>query len=304
MAVLRDKSPGFAVVLAAAIKEAIVARSLRILRVLAVTFLTSALPIQALAQSPVKRYVRYSQGNITAYGVLDGETIRELKGDLFAKPIETGRVVKLSDVRLLAPCEPSKVIAVGLNYKSHLGERPAAAYPGLFAKLPTSIVGPEAAIVAPEDALDLHFEGELVVVISKRAKNVSAADAAQYVFGVTAGNDVSERAWQKNDLQWFRAKASDTFGPLGPAIVTGLNYGDLLLQTRVNGVVLQSQRTKDLIFDVPAIISYVSRFVTLEPGDVIYTGTPGSTRAMKPGDIVEVEIEGIGVLRNKVERGK
>jgi 2-keto-4-pentenoate hydratase/2-oxohepta-3-ene-1,7-dioic acid hydratase in catechol pathway len=143
-----------------------------------------------------------------------------------------------------------------------------------------------------------------VVVIGKRAKNISAADAPQYVFGVTAGNDVSERAWQKNDLQWFRAKASDTFGPMGPAIVTGLNYGDLLLQTRVNGVVLQSQRTKDLIFDVPAIISYVSRFVTLEPGDVIYTGTPGSTKAMKPGDIVEVEIEGIGVLRNKVERGK
>ena len=260
------------------------------------------LQVQALAQTPVKRYVRYSQGNTVSYGVLDGDSVRELKGDLFAKPTETGRVIKLADVRLLAPCQPSKVIAVGLNYKSHLGERPAAAYPGLFAKLPTSIVGPDASIVAPEDALDLHFEGELVVVIGRRAKNVSAADAPQYVFGVTAGNDVSERAWQKNDLQWFRAKASDTFGPLGPSIVTGLNYGDLLLQTRVNGVVLQSQRTKDLIFDVPAIVSYISRFVTLEPGDVIYTGTPGSTRAMKPGDVVEVE--GIGVLRNRVERGK
>jgi 2-keto-4-pentenoate hydratase/2-oxohepta-3-ene-1,7-dioic acid hydratase in catechol pathway len=281
-------------------------RSPRIVAVFLVALLGIgwSIPAAAQAQAPVKRYVRYSHGNITAYGVLDGETIRELKGDLFAKPVETGRVVKLPDVRLLAPCEPSKVIAVGLNYTSHLGERPAAAYPGLFAKLPTSIVGPDAAIVAPEDALDLHFEGELVVVIGKRAKNVSAADAPQYVFGVTAGNDVSERAWQKNDLQWFRAKASDTFGPMGPAIVTGLNYGDLLLQTRVNGVVLQSQRTKDLIFDVPAIISYVSRFVTLEPGDVIYTGTPGSTKAMKPGDIVEVEIEGIGVLRNEVERGK
>ena len=281
-------------------------RSPRIVAVFLVALLGIGLsiPAAAQAQAPIKRYVRYSHGNITAYGVLDGETIRELKGDLFVKPVETGRVVKLPDVRLLAPCEPSKVIAVGLNYKSHLGERPAAAYPGLFAKLPTSIVGPDAAIVAPEDALDLHFEGELVVVIGKRAKNVSAADAPQYVFGVTAGNDVSERAWQKNDLQWFRAKASDTFGPMGPAIVTGLNYGDLLLQTRVNGVVLQSQRTKDLIFDVPAIISYVSRFVTLEPGDVIYTGTPGSTKAMNPGDIVEVEIEGIGVLRNKVERGK
>ena len=266
--------------------------------------LAAVLSTPAAAQTPVKRYVRYAQGNTVSYGVQDGDTIRELKGDLFATPVETGRTVKLADVRLLAPCQPSKVIAVGLNYKSHLGERPAAAYPGLFAKLPTSIVGPEASIIAPEDALDLHFEGELVVVIGRRAKNVSAADAPQYVFGVTAGNDVSERAWQKNDLQWFRAKASDTFGPLGPAIVTGLNYGDLLLQTRVNGVVLQSQRTKDLIFDVPAIVSYISRFVTLEPGDVIYTGTPGSTRAMKPGDVVEVEIEGIGVLRNKVERGK
>ena len=262
--------------------------------------LAAVLSTTAFAQSPVKRYVRYSQGNTVSYGVLDGDSIRELKGDLFAKPTETGRVVKLADVRLLAPCQPSKVIAVGLNYKSHLGERPAATYPGLFAKLPTSIVGPDASIIAPEDALDLHFEGELVVVIGKRAKNVSAADAPQYVFGVTAGNDVSERAWQKNDLQWFRAKASDTFGPLGPSIVTGLNYGDLLLQTRVNGVVLQSQRTSDLIFDVPKIVSYISRFVTLEPGDVIYTGTPGSTRAMKPGDIVEVEIEGIGVLRNKI----
>ena len=279
-------------------------RSLKPVLLVLGIILAAVLSTSAAAQTPVQRYVRYAQGNTVSYGVLDGDTIRELKGDIFAKPAETGRVVKLADVRLLAPCQPSKVIAVGLNYKSHLGERPAAAYPGLFAKLPTSIVGPDASIIAPEDALDLHFEGELVVVIGRRAKNVSAADASQYVFGVTAGNDVSERAWQKNDLQWFRAKASDTFGPLGPAIVTGLNYGDLLLQTRVNGVVLQSQRTKDLIFDVPAIVSYISRFVTLEPGDVIYTGTPGSTRAMKPGDVVEVEIEGIGVLRNKVERGK
>lgn len=256
------------------------------------------------AQQAVTRYVRYSHGGAISYGILNGDTIRQLKGDLFAKPTETGQTVKLADVRLLAPCVPSKVIAVGLNYKSHLGERPSATYPGLFAKLPTSIIGQDEAIVAPADAQNLHFEGELVVVIGRRAKNVSAADAPQYVFGVTAGNDVSERAWQKSDLQWFRAKASDTFGPLGPAIVTGLNYGDLLLQTKVNGEVLQSQRTKDLIFDVPAIVSYISRFVTLEPGDVIYTGTPGTTRAMKPGDVVEVEIEGIGVLRNRVERQK
>ena len=260
--------------------------------------------LSVAAQQGVTRYVRYSHQNTISYGILEGETIKELKGNLFADPTPTGRTVKLAEARLLAPCQPSKVIAVGLNYKSHLGERPAATYPGLFAKLPTSIVGPDDAIVATDDAKNLHFEGELVVVIGRRAKNVSVADAPNYVFGVTAGNDVSERDWQKSDLQWFRAKASDTFGPLGPVIVKGLNYGDLLLQTRVNGEVLQSQRTKDLVFDVPAIVSYISRFVTLEPGDVIYTGTPGSTKAMKPGDVVEIEIEGIGVLRNRVERAK
>jgi 2-keto-4-pentenoate hydratase/2-oxohepta-3-ene-1,7-dioic acid hydratase in catechol pathway len=123
------------------------------------------------------------------------------------------------------------------------------------------------------------------------------------VFGVTAGNDVSERKWQKTDLQWFRAKGSDTFGPLGPAIVQGLDYRDLKLETRLNGEVRQSQRTSDLLFGVDEIVSYVSQFVTLLPGDLIYTGTPGSTTAMKPGDVVEVELEGVGVLRNKVAAG-
>lgn len=205
-------------------------------------------------------------------------------------------------MRLLAPCEPGKVIAVGLNYKSHLGERPAPTEPGLFTKLPSAIVGPEADIVRPAGggAENLHFEGELVVVIGKRASRVPVAEAGDYVFGVTAGNDVSERNWQRNDLQWFRAKASDTFGPLGPVLARGLDYDDLQLQTRLNGEVVQSARTSDLLFDVRTIVSYVSRFVTLEPGDVIYTGTPGTTRAMKPGDVVEVELEGVGVLRNRV----
>lgn len=251
------------------------------------------------AQSPTK-YVRYSAAGRIAYGILDGETIRELSGSLFESPKPTGKVVKAADVKLLAPCEPSKVIAVGLNYKSHLGERPTAKYPGLFLKLPTSIIANGDDIVLPADFVNVHYEGEMVLVIGKRAKDVSAADAGQYIFGITAGNDVSEREWQKADLQWFRAKASDTFGPLGPVIVTGLNYGDLLVQTRLNGEVRQSQRTRDLIFDVPTIVSYLSRYVTLLPGDVIYTGTPGTTAAMKPGDIVEIEVEGVGVLRNAV----
>jgi 2-keto-4-pentenoate hydratase/2-oxohepta-3-ene-1,7-dioic acid hydratase in catechol pathway len=274
------------------------------LRILVVVTLPMIFVGSTAARQNVVRYVRYMHQNAVSYGILEGDTIRQLEGNPFAGATPTGRQVKLAEARLLAPCQPSKVIAVGLNYKSHLGERPTATYPGLFAKLPTSIIGPDEAIAVPDDAKNVHFEGELVVVIGRRAKNVSTADAARYVFGVTAGNDISERDWQKSDLQWFRAKASDTFGPLGPAIVTGLNYGDLLLQTRLNGEVVQSQRTKDLIFDVPAIVSYISRFVTLEPGDVIYTGTPGTTRAMKPGDAVEIEIEGIGVLRNRVERAK
>jgi 2-keto-4-pentenoate hydratase/2-oxohepta-3-ene-1,7-dioic acid hydratase in catechol pathway len=258
--------------------------------------------VAAAAEAQVTRYVRYSAGGRVAYGILEGDTIRELSGNPIQGAKPTGNTIKASEAKLLAPCEPVKVIAVGLNYKSHLNNRPAAAYPGLFAKMPTSIVGPDDAIKLPADAGNVHYEGELVVVIGTRASNVSVADAPKYVFGVTAGNDVSERDWQQKDLQWFRAKASDTFGPLGPVIVTGLTYGDLLLQTRLNGEVVQSQRTKDLIFDVPTIVSYVSKYVTLEPGDVIYTGTPGTTKAMKPGDVVEIEIEGIGVLRNRVER--
>ena len=133
---------------------------------------------------------------------------------------------------------------------------------------------------------------------------MSVADAGEYIFGVTAGNDVSERDWQANDLQWLRAKASDTFGPVGPTIVRGVNYDDLLVQTRVNGEVRQSESTADLIFDISTIVSYVSRYVRLLPGDLIFTGTPGSTQAMSPGDVVEIEVEHVGVLRNRVVRGR
>lgn len=258
-------------------------------------------PPSALAgqASPVK-YVRYSSGGRISFGLLEGETVRELRGDLFASPRPTGKRLRLADVRLLAPVTPSKVIAVGLNYKSHLGDRPAAAYPGLFAKLPTSIIATDENIILPSDATNTHYEGEMVIVIGKRASRVTKDDAAAYVFGVTVGNDVSERDWQKNDLQWFRAKAADTFGPLGPAIVSGLPYDDLLLQTRLNGEVVQSQRTKDLIFNVAEIVSYISQYVTLLPGDVIYSGTPGATKPIRAGDVVEVELEGVGVLRNRV----
>ena len=248
----------------------------------------------------VTKYVRYAHDGTSSYGILEGKVVHPIVGEPFASVQPTGTTVPLAEVTLLAPCEPSKVIAVGLNYRSHIGDRTMPEYPGLFAKFPTTIVGPEADIVIPADAGNVHYEGELVVVIGKTASRVSVENAPDHIFGVTAGNDVSERDWQRGDLQWVRAKGSDTFGPIGPAIVTGLDYTDLLLQTRLNGEVRQSESTKDLVFDVNTIVSYVSRYVTLHPGDALFTGTPGSTQAMQPGDTVEIEVEGVGVLRNTV----
>ena len=259
----------------------------------------------ALAWSAdVTKYIRYDSQGKNYYGILDGDTVRELSAAPWAAGKPTGKTTRFSSVKLLAPAEPTKVIAAGLNYKSHIGQQQPAKYVGLFAKMPTSIIPHEADIVYPADATNLHFEGELVIVIGKKASKVSRANALDYVFGVTIGNDVSERQWQRDDLQWLRAKGADTFGPLGPWIITGINYQDALLETRLNGKTMQSQRTKDLIFDIPYLVNYVSQYFTLMPGDVIYTGTPGTTSAMKPGDVVEVEIEGIGVLRNKIVKAE
>lgn len=253
----------------------------------------------ALSQE-VTKYVRYRHGGEVSYGIFEGDTVHQLDGDFLAGASRTGTSVPVADVELLAPVTPSKVIAVGLNYRSHIGNQEPAPYPGLFAKYPTSIVGPDTDIVIPADADNVHYEGELVVVIGRTAKNVPAEEASDYIFGVTAGNDVSERNWQRDDLQWLRAKGADTFGPIGPAVVTGLDYNDLHVETRLNGEVRQAESSADLIFSVDHIVSYVSRYFTLEPGDVIFTGTPGSTRAMQPGDVVEIEVEGVGVLRNRV----
>jgi 2-keto-4-pentenoate hydratase/2-oxohepta-3-ene-1,7-dioic acid hydratase in catechol pathway len=250
--------------------------------------------------SSTTRYVRYSSQGKTGYGLLDGDSVVCLQQNFLHDITPTGERLALADIRFLAPCEPSKVLAVGRNYQSHLGERAPLPYPGVFLKLPTCIVGPEDNVIIPPGASDVHYEAELVVVIGKTAKSIAKEEVRHYIFGVTAGNDISERIWQKGDVQWFRAKASDTFGPLGPMIVQGLDYNNLLVESRVNGELRQSQRTCDMLFDVETIVSYISQFITLSVGDVIYTGTPMKTQAMKPGDVVEVEIEGIGVLRNHI----
>ena len=257
------------------------------------------------------RFVRYQSEEGVSYGLVDGDEVWEIEGDLFGSYTVTPNSFDIGDLEILAPTDPSKVIAVGLNYRSHLDmaardlgtSDEVAQYPGLFAKYPTSIVANGADIVKPADSENLHFEGEMVLVIGRTASNVSVEEAEDYIFGVTVGNDISDRDWQAADLQWLRAKASDTFGPVGPFIVNGLDYGNLMVQTRVNGEVRQSASSADLIFDIPTIVSYVSRYVTLFPGDLIFTGTPGTTQAMEPGDIVEVEIEGVGILSNQVVQG-
>jgi len=248
-------------------------------------------------------FARYEYLGAIRYGLVDRDIVSELSGGLFDPPATTGRELALADVKLLAPCEPPKMLAVGLNYRSHLGSRPAPRIPGIFYKPVSSIQNPGGPIVIPPDAVDVHYEGELVVVIGKTVNKASRDEAAAAVFGVTCGNDVSDRNWQRGegkDLQWWRAKGSDTFSPFGPFIVTGLNYGDMGLETRLNGEVVQSQRTSDLIFDIPEVVRFISQWVTLVPGDVIFSGTPGETRRMKPGDVVEVVIEGVGTLSNPV----
>jgi 2-keto-4-pentenoate hydratase/2-oxohepta-3-ene-1,7-dioic acid hydratase in catechol pathway len=249
------------------------------------------------------KYVRYRHGSTAAYGILDGETIHEIQGELLGEHTQSGVTHKLSDVKLLHPIQPPKIMAVGLNYRSHLGTRQAPENPEIFYKPVSALQNPGDPIRIPLNAKNVHYEGELVVVIGKEASDVTPEQAADAIFGVTCGNDVSERDWQsgpQKDLQWWRAKGSDTFAPLGPAIVTGIDYSKLSLETRLNGEVVQQQVTSDLLFDCPRIISWISKWVTLTPGDLIYTGTPGSTKKMSPGDVVEVEIEGIGILRNPV----
>jgi 2-keto-4-pentenoate hydratase/2-oxohepta-3-ene-1,7-dioic acid hydratase in catechol pathway len=233
-------------------------------------------------------FARYEYQGSAHYGLVNQDKIAELRGGLFDPPVPTGLEVAVDEVKLLAPCEPPKMLAVGLNYRSHLGSRPVPQIPGIFYKPVSSIQNPGGPIVIPPEAVDVHYEGELVVVIGKTVSKASREEAEAAVFGVTC------------DLQWWRAKGSDTFSPFGPFIVTGIHYGDLGLETRLNGEVVQSQRTSDLIFDIPEVIRFISQWVTLAPGDVIFSGTPGETRRMKAGDVVEVAIEGVGRLSNPV----
>jgi len=263
------------------------------------------LQLPAAAADKVTKLARVQLGHHVVYGVVEDDKIREIEGDPFGPWKTTDRVHALSDVRLLVPTAPSQVIAMAGNYRSHLDEGDAEIpekfrIPQPFFKSPSCLVPAGAEIVIPKGTAEVHYEAEMVIVIGREARDVPKDKALDYVLGVTCGNDVSARDWQKNDVQWWRAKGSDTFGPCGPYIVCGIDYDNLLLQLRLNGEVKQKQRTSDLIHDVATMVSFISQHVTLKPGDLIFTGTPGETSPIRAGDVVEVELEHVGVLRSPV----
>lgn len=253
-----------------------------------------------MQDSKVAKYARFRTGDAVHYGIVEGEKVRVISGVPWEPHTKSERLYALADVKLLAPVESKKVFALAGNYASHMGGQPLFTKPELFFKLPTSLCAHGDDVVIPKGTEDVHYEAELVLVIGRRARNVSKEEAAACIAGVTCGNDISARDWQKGDRQWWRAKGCDTFGPIGPYLVTGLNPDNLMLRLRVNGQEKQKERTSDLLFKSAETVSFISRYVTLEPGDTIFTGTPQKTTPVKPGDVMEVEIEGIGILRNKV----
>ncbi len=312
----------------------------------AVMLFAGAVLVNAAAaqeKTEVRRFARFQAGDTVAYGIVEGERVRQLDGDLFGKWRPTEQTFLLSEVKLLVPsARPSQVLALAGNYKSHLGGDnrvttttrisketvnpktgtnsqettvttetvepgqvpPKFQIPQVFFKSPSCLIATGADIVIPPGTKEVHYEAEVVVVIGRTAKNVDLDEARECIFGVTCGNDVSARDWQDNDVQWWRAKGSDTFGPTGPFIVSGLNYDDLRLQLRHNGKVVQDESTSQFIHNIPQVVSFISQHVTLHPGDLIFMGTPGQTGPIKPGDKVEVELKGVGTLVNGVAAAK
>ncbi|MSQ25175.1 MAG: FAA hydrolase family protein [Dehalococcoidia bacterium] len=246
--------------------------------------------------------IRYRLERRTGYGIVERNRVFALEGRLFGAFRKGPLVANLSEVRLLAPVKPAKILAIGKNYAAHAKELSSdvPSEPLIFIKANSSLNGPGDPIVAPAWAGRVDHEGELVAVIGKKASRVSEDDALDYVFGYTCGNDVTARELQTKDGQWARAKSFDTFACIGPWVVTGGKPEGRKIECRVNETVRQSSNTDMLIFGLPRLISHISRAITLYPGDIIYTGTPEGIGPIKPGNVVDVEIQGIGLLRNPV----
>ena len=253
-----------------------------------------------------KKYVRFRtlDGAVTAYGEMDEHKVVPLKQAPWDGIQPTDTAIPIEKVALLAPVRPSKIVCIGLNYHAHVkasySADEAPENPLIFLKPPSSIIGPKDKIIHPEVSERVDYEAELGIVIGSRAHNVAQENALDCVFGYTCVNDVTARDLQKKDGQWSRAKGFDTFCPVGPWIVTDFDYRDVLVEGIHNGEVKQSGRTSQMIFPIDFLISYISRVMTLEPGDLISSGTPSGIAPMKSGDTIVVQVEGIGALENSM----
>ena len=254
------------------------------------------------------RWIRFTAGGHTALGVLEGDRIAEIRGDMFGAWERTGATHRLADVKVEIPVMPRTFYCAGMNYVAHLKE--AADKHGTVPNIPdraeigyraqNALIAHDEDVVIPRTATEqIHYEGELVVVIGKKAKHLSEADAMSCVFGYTIGNDVSERTWQRADRGLWRSKNADTFKPMGPWIETDADLDAMHTKVRVNGKQTIDFRTNDMLFGIPQFIAEMTKYFTLWPGDVIWMGTDGTSPNLKAGDVVEIEITGIGTLRNR-----
>ena len=260
------------------------------------------------------KIARFRHNGHTAHGLVEGDEVVEISGDIFSDFSAGGPRRRLEDVRLLAPTDPAEIWGPGLNFANHLefaagvlgDENPQVPeHPEPWIKARNSLAATGECIVLPHDTSgEVHYEGEAVAVIGKSCRRVTPQEAGGYILGYTCGNDVSERAWQKDDWTFWRAKGADTFAPVGPWIETDINPQALEMIVRLNGEEVQHGRTEEMLFTFAEIVSYISQQITLQPGDLIFSGSTGVTTALKDGDLVEVEIPGIGVLSNPVVREK
>ena len=255
--------------------------------------------VSMMAMADVQYFARYQYQDQIAYGRISEDNIQAITGTPFTPHTLIGSPIALKKVMLLTPTEPQKVFAVGMNFASHLASS-ANSPPPLFLKLPSALIASGNDIHLPPDAKNVHFEGELVLVIGKKSKHISEQQADAAIFGVTVGNDLTERTWQSSDLQWMRAKASDGFGPIASLIAVGVDYNALQLTTRLNGKIVQQESTANMIHSPAKVVSYLSRYFTLMPGDLIFMGTPGRTQALKDGDVVSVNIDQVGMVENTI----
>jgi len=264
-------------------------------------FLLSLALFCGATQAEPEYFARFKHNNTVSYGQVMDNTVLPISGSPFEPHQPVGDAIDLAQVELLLPSESPKVFAVGMNFASHISSQ-AEAPPPLFLKLPSSLIVSGRDIELPEDAQNVHFEGELVLIIGQESKHISEAEAEQAIFAVSVGNDLTERSWQGRDLQWMRSKAADGFGPISPLMAVGVDYNNVQLTTRLNGEIVQQETTAHMIHSPTKVVSYLSQYFTLLPGDLVFMGTPGRTKSLQHNDVVSVTIEQVGTVENRIQQ--